>query len=208
MLLSALRRLGAAIHGDDVPSGAPSGIARPAPVGIPRHRDERARPGAQDPLTGLADRRRWDARAAAVCADARERGGVVSLLLFDLDHLRRVNDLHGTSAGDEVLRRVAALLLPTVTVPDLVARLGGDRFAVLLPGVPQSRAVALAEELRGAVACLLLDGFLPGEISMSAGVAEAAGADAYPLELLSRADEQLYRAKITRNAVGARSTAS
>lgn len=141
---------------------------------------------------------------SAVCADARRRGGPVSLLLFDLDHLRRVNDLHGCAVGDEVLRRVAGLLLPAVAVPDLVARLGGDRFAVLLPGVPLARAVDLADELRRAAALLPVDGLLPGEVGISAGVAEAAGADAYPLELLSRADEQLYRAKITRNAVGAR----
>lgn len=207
MRFDALRRLGAAIRGDDVPAGAPSVDARPVPAGIPRQRDERARPGSRDPLTGLADRRRWETRLSAVCADARERGGLVSLLLFDLDHLRRVNDLHGSAAGDEVLRRVAGLLLPTVTAADLVARLGGDRFAVLLPGVPLARAVALADELRRAASCVAVDGLLPGEVGMSAGVAEAVGADAYPLELLSRADEQLYRAKITRNAVGARAPA-
>ena len=183
MLVPAPRRPGAALRAGDVPAGS------------------------RDPLTGVADRRRWEARLAAVCADARGRGGAVCLLLFDLDHLRRVNELHGSAAGDEVLRRVAGLLLPTVTVPDLVGRLGGDRFAVLLPGVPQARAVALADELRRAVARLPLDGFAPGELGMSAGVAEAVGDDAYPLELLSRADEQLYRAKITRNAVGARAAA-
>lgn len=162
----------------------------------------------RDPLTGLADRRRWEAAVSVVCADARERGGPISLLLCDLDHLRRVNDLHGHAAGDDVLRRVAALLGPATTAADLAGRLGGDRFAVVLPGVPHAEAVALAEQLRCATAGLLVDGVPAGEVSVSVGVAEAVGAEAYLLELLSRADEQLYRAKITRNAVSARAPAS
>jgi diguanylate cyclase (GGDEF)-like protein len=175
-------------------AGAPWPAPRPAPDdGIGR-----------DPLTGLADRRRWEAQMSVACADARENGAPVSLLLVDLDHLKRVNDVHGDAGGDEVLRQVAALLRPTVPVPDLAGRLGGDRFAVLLPGVGQARAVALAEELRCSIAGLPIEGFLPGEISMSVGVAEAVGAEAFPLELMARADEQLYRAKITRNAVGVR----
>jgi diguanylate cyclase (GGDEF)-like protein len=162
----------------------------------------------EDPLTGLANRRRWDAELTSVCAEARARGGAVSLLLLDLDHFKRLNDTHGHPGGDEVLRRVAGLLAAAVRGEDLVARLGGDEFAVLLPGAPHARAVALAEELRCAAAGLSVEGFLPGEVSLSVGVAEAVGTEAYPLELMSRADEQLYRAKITRNAVGARAPAS
>jgi diguanylate cyclase len=85
-----------------------------------------------------------------------------------------------------------------------VARLGGDEFAVLMPGATEDRAIALAEEMRCAVSGLRIDGFAPAEVSLSVGVAVAGSADAYPLDLMSRADEQLYRAKITRNAVVAR----
>jgi len=162
----------------------------------------------EDPLTGVANRRRWDVEVSSACTETRERGGVVSLLLLDLDHFKRINDRHGHPGGDEVLRRVAALLGRAVRGDDLVARLGGDEFAVLLPGAPQARAVTLAEELRCAVGALVIDGFQPGEVSLSVGVAEAVGAEAFPLELMSRADEQLYRAKITRNAVGARPCAT
>jgi diguanylate cyclase (GGDEF)-like protein len=162
----------------------------------------------EDPLTGLANRRRWDAEVASVCTETRERGGVVSLLLLDLDHFKQINDAHGHPDGDEVLRRVAVLLGAAVRGDDLVARLGGDEFAVLLPGAPQARAVALAEQLRCAAAGVQIEGFLPGEVSLSVGVAEAVGPEAFPLELMSRADEQLYRAKITRNAVGARPCAA
>jgi diguanylate cyclase (GGDEF)-like protein len=156
----------------------------------------------EDPLTGLANRRRWDAELAAVCTEARAHGGTVSVLLVDLDHFKRVNDAHGDPGGDEVLRRVAGLLSGAVRGEDLVARLGGDELAVLLPGADEPRAMALAEQVRTATAALRPEGFAAGEVSLSVGVAVAAGAEAYPVELQSRADEQLYRAKITRNAVG------
>jgi diguanylate cyclase (GGDEF)-like protein len=156
----------------------------------------------EDPLTGLANRRRWDAELSAVCAEARERGGVVSVLLVDLDHFKRVNDAHGHPGGDEVLRQVAGLLVAAVRTEDLVARLGGDELAVLLPGADERRAMALAEEVRDAAAALRPEGFAAGEVTVSIGVAVAEGAEAFPVDLQSRADEQLYRAKITRNAVG------
>jgi PleD family two-component response regulator len=72
-----------------------------------------------------------------------------------------------------------------------------------MPGSDLDRAVELAERLRREAAELVPTGFGPGEINLSLGVAAAAGGEAYPLELMSRADAQLYRAKITRNAVGA-----
>jgi diguanylate cyclase (GGDEF)-like protein len=98
---------------------------------------------------------------------------------------------------------VASLLSTRVRAGDLVARLGGDELAVLMPGADLDRAVELAERLRTEASRLTPEGFEPGELSLSLGVASAGRDDAYPLELMSRADEQLYRAKITRNAVGA-----
>jgi diguanylate cyclase (GGDEF)-like protein len=157
----------------------------------------------EDPLTGLANRRRWDAELASACAEARARGEEVAVVLLDVDHFKAVNDRHGHAGGDEVLRQVAALLRGRVRGEDLVARLGGDELAVLMPGTTLARAVELAERLRAAAAALQPAGFGPGELSLSLGVAAVAGEQAYPVELMSRADEQLYRAKITRNAVGA-----
>jgi diguanylate cyclase (GGDEF)-like protein len=157
----------------------------------------------EDPLTGLANRRRWDAELNTVCLEARRRGDAVSVLLLDLDHFKDINDRHGHAGGDEALRQVAGLLTSRVRSTDLVARLGGDELAVLLPGADAARAVELAETLRRATQQLQPPGFGPAELTLSVGVATAAGAEAFPLELISRADAQLYRAKITRNAVGA-----
>jgi diguanylate cyclase (GGDEF)-like protein len=157
----------------------------------------------EDPLTGLANRRRWDAELATVCASARQRDAVVGVVLLDIDHFKLINDRHGHPGGDEALRQVARLLTDRVRSDDLVARLGGDEFAVLLPDADLDRAIELAERLRSEAARLVPHGFGPDEVSLSLGVASAAGSAAYPLELMSRADAQLYRAKITRNAVGA-----
>jgi diguanylate cyclase (GGDEF)-like protein len=157
----------------------------------------------EDPLTGLANRRRWDAELGSVCTAARQRGDVVGVVLLDIDHFKTINDRHGHPGGDEALRRVARLLSDRVRAGDLVARLGGDEFAVLLPDADLDRAIELAERLRAEAAQLVPAGFGPGEVSLSLGVAAASGDSAYPLELMSRADQQLYRAKITRNAVGA-----
>jgi diguanylate cyclase (GGDEF)-like protein len=156
----------------------------------------------EDPLTGLANRRRWDIELGAACVEAREQKSEVAVVLLDIDRFKLINDRHGHPGGDEALRQVAALLSTRVRAGDLVARLGGDELAVLMPGADLDRAVELAERLRTEASRLEPAGFGPGELSLSLGVASAGGAEAYPLELMSRADEQLYRAKITRNAVG------
>ena len=156
----------------------------------------------EDPLTGLANRRRWDIELAAVCSDARATGQVVSLVLLDLDHCKQINDRHGHVAGDEALQAVAALLRNRVREGDLVARLGGDELGVLLPGADLDRAGSLAEAVRREAAFLTPAGLAAGELTLSLGVTSATGHLAYPLELLSCADAQLYSAKITRNAVG------
>jgi diguanylate cyclase (GGDEF)-like protein len=157
----------------------------------------------EDPLTGLANRRRWDAELLSACTEARQHKSVIGVVLLDIDHFKRINDRHGHPGGDEALRQVAGLLFRRVRAGDLVARLGGDELAVLMPGADLERAVELAERLRREAAELMPEGFGPGELNLSLGVASAGGDQAYPLELMSRADEQLYRAKITRNAVGA-----
>ena len=156
----------------------------------------------EDPLTGLGNRRRWDAALASACAEARREATPVAVVLVDLDRFKQINDRHGHPGGDLALRQVAALLSASVRSGDLVARLGGDELAVLLPGADGDRALSLAERLCRDAAQLRPPGFAAGEISLSLGVACAAGDEASPAELLARADQQLYRAKATRNAVG------
>jgi diguanylate cyclase (GGDEF)-like protein len=157
----------------------------------------------EDPLTGLANRRRWDAELGSACTEARSRATSVAVVLLDVDHFKAVNDRHGHAGGDEALRQVARLLKDGVRGGDLVARLGGDELAVLMPGADLRHAVELAESLRTGVLELLPPGFAPGELTVSLGVCVVSGERAYPLELMSCADAQLYRAKISRNCVGA-----
>ncbi|RBY88709.1 diguanylate cyclase [Blastococcus sp. TF02A-26] len=154
----------------------------------------------EDPLTGLANRRRWDAELEAACDAAGAGSDPVAVVVIDVDHFKQVNDRHGHAGGDAALREVARLLIRRVRSGDLVARIGGDELAVLMPGSDADRATELAEDLRRAVAALVLPGFTAGELTLSLGV--AAGTGLGPAELMSRADERLYAAKATRNAVG------
>ena len=155
----------------------------------------------EDPLTGLANRRRWDAELVAACATARGAGTSVAVLLVDVDRFKEVNDRHGHGGGDEALRLIADALTSRVRAGDVVARLGGDELAVLLPGTDLGRAVTLAEELRTAALELDPCGGGPGSLTLSLGVAVASGWDAVPERLTVDADAHLYRAKATRNAV-------
>jgi diguanylate cyclase (GGDEF)-like protein len=155
----------------------------------------------EDPLTGLANRRRWDAELAEACAAARRTGTSLAVVLADVDWFKQINDRYGHGGGDEALRLIAGALTSRVRAGDVVARLGGDELAVLLPGTDLGRAVAVAEQLRGAALELGLPDAGPGSLTLSLGVAVATGRDAVPELLTVEADAHLYRAKATRNAV-------
>ena len=164
--------------------------------------DRLERLSLEDPLTGLANRRRWDLELAAACAAAGATGAPLAVVVIDVDHFKQVNDRHGHAGGDAALREVARLLARRVRAGDVVARLGGDELAVLLPGSDAARATELAEALRVAAADLAPPGFRAGELTLSLGVAAGAG-ELDPVDLMGRADQRLYAAKATRNAVGA-----
>ena len=153
----------------------------------------------EDPLTGLANRRRWDTEMDLACARARASGSPVALLLIDIDRFKEINDRNGHAAGDQTLRDVASTLNSAVDQHALVARLGGDEYGVLLPDTEAVGAAAMAEHLRRSVFRSLPNG--DGTVSLSVGVAAATGDEAQPDRLMTRADFQLYRAKTTRNAV-------
>jgi diguanylate cyclase (GGDEF)-like protein/PAS domain S-box-containing protein len=138
-----------------------------------------------DELTGLPNRRTWAAQGAREFARARRTGEPVSLAILDLDHFKRFNDTHGHPAGDALLKRVAATWSSLLRADDILARHGGEEFALLLSGCASDRAVALVERLRTA---------LPHGATCSAGVAEWDGAET-PDALFSRADRALYDAK-------------
>lgn len=159
----------------------------------------------RDPLTGLHNRRSLDARLAeAQALDRRyglNGGRVHGLLLVDVDHFKRVNDQFGHPVGDAVLRQMAQLLQSSVRVTDVVARFGGEEFAVLLPELAGPlEAVMAAEKIRAAVEKAHFGE--PGRLTVSVGVSLASPDDADVRPLIDRADAALYAAKHGgRNAV-------
>jgi diguanylate cyclase (GGDEF)-like protein len=158
-----------------------------------RDRAERAILEARnDPLTGLANRRRFDEYLAGMLPRASSEHPI-SLVLIDLDHFKAINDRNGHLVGDAALRWVAKNILSQCRQTDLGARLGGDEFALVI-GAPLSVALRVCKRLRLAVAQPCPE--LPPELTirLSAGVAEATAAgDAQAL--YGRADEALYAAK-------------
>ncbi len=120
-----------------------------------------------DSLTGLLNREGWETRARRAFDRAMAGQRPVSVAYFDLDHFKRANDTHGHAAGDTLLRTVATTLREQCWPGELVARVGGEEFLVLLPGTGEDEAYACAERVRRAIAAL------PGPIpvSVSCGVA-------------------------------------
>jgi diguanylate cyclase (GGDEF)-like protein len=161
----------------------------------------------EDPLTGLANRRAWDEALARECARSRRHGDDFAILLCDLDQLKEINDRLGHPVGDAVLRSLARLLAERVRRGDVVARIGGDEFAVLTLGCGLLPATELAEELRSAVAEEATPAAGLGNVTISVGVAEWEGEDDLPETIMLRADRRLYTAKATRNVVCAGDTA-
>jgi diguanylate cyclase (GGDEF)-like protein len=154
-----------------------------------------ARLATIDPLTGLLNRRAFFERAA-IARNLAERAELpVAVLMLDIDHFKRLNDGHGHGAGDEALRAFAALATAALREQDLLGRLGGEEFAVLLPGADSRGAQRAAERLRAAMADALLrfDGE-PCTLTVSIGLTVVAAGE--PLHLaLARADRALYAAK-------------
>ena len=145
-----------------------------------------------DPLTGLFNRKALGGRFAEAAAQAAVLDGPVSLVLCDLDHFKSVNDEFGHDRGDVVLREAAYRLRKTLRTFDLVYRIGGEEFLILLPGQDLPSAAIVAERLVDDVAAAPIDG-LP--VTMSAGVACARGRDLVLEPLMKRADVALYAAK-------------
>ncbi len=144
-----------------------------------------------DALTGLANRRAFD---AAIADLARRRDGMIAVLVMDLDHFKQVNDRHSHQTGDAVLRRVGRLLSERSRAGEVAYRHGGEEFALLAPHVPEEDAAAIGERLRQAVEAGPWDDLAPGlAVTVSVGVACAAAAEA-PTALL-RADQAMYAAK-------------
>ncbi len=146
-----------------------------------------------DDLTGLANRRRLMQRLEEEMSRARRHGYLLSLLLLDLDHFKRVNDTWGHLKGDQVLRDIATLCHATLRQEDVVARLGGEELAILLPMTPLTDAMRLAERLRQRIADHDF-GLDRRVVTASLGAAEYRHGDTLET-LIERADQGLYVAK-------------
>ena len=156
------------------------------------------REATTDPLTGLCNRRAFDARLRRMMGQSKAEGGSLSVVLLDVDHFKAVNDKYGHPAGDLVLRLVGRLLIDSVKGRDTAARYGGEEFALVLAGADLRAAAIVAGQVRGALDGKRLvnkvSGNDAGSVTISAGAAEFRPGDT-AATLLGRADTALYRAK-------------
>jgi diguanylate cyclase (GGDEF)-like protein len=154
--------------------------------------DELTHLATVDGLTRLPNRRGLMARLESEVSRSRRYGQPLSILLVDLDHLKRINDRRGHDAGDDALRRVGDAIRFGCRTTDVAGRWGGDEFLVLAPSTPLDEARRLGERIRDSVAGL--GGLVP--LTVSVGIASTVGAPAAsPPDLLRRADAALYAAK-------------
>jgi len=175
-------------------------LARSATVAFERTvlQEELARQALLDPLTGVANRRRFDLEIERLIAS----GQGYSIVLCDLDHFKTVNDRFGHDAGDELLRILTARLAASTRSGDLVARLGGDEFVVVLPGIIRRDDL---ERVRGSIAAKLeqrvtLGRWQLASLPCSLGIASGPRDGRTAREVLRVADESMYDAKNARNS--------
>jgi len=153
---------------------------------------------SRDALTGLANRRTFELALAREIDRVARSGEPALLLTLDIDHFKRVNDTHGHAAGDLVIRAVGRALAETVRPMDLVARMGGEEYSIVLPNCPAAFGAQVAERIRNRVAREQVE-ILPGQsigVTVSVGGAFAPQwVRTTPRLWMDRADVQLYRAK-------------
>ncbi len=149
-----------------------------------------------DPLTGLGNRRWLGERVGEELARAERQGEAVTLVVFDLDRFKAINDTHGHDVGDKVLMAASEMVKSALRPYDLAARIGGEEFCIVLPRTDKAGAAAFAERLR-----LMLEGstiapLATGRVTASFGICQATAGSRLQ-QMLKEADTALYRAKET-----------
>lgn len=172
-------------------------IARQASVALAnaRRHEETLERAQRDPLTEIANRGHFWEVFELELSRARRYGRALSLVLVDVDHFKRYNDAHGHLEGDRALAALARVMEQVSRAHDLVARVGGEEFAVLLPETPCAGAAAFAEKLRDRLRREAIGAELGMPLSVSLGVASFPDHAQEPPALFAAADRELYRAK-------------
>jgi diguanylate cyclase (GGDEF)-like protein len=155
-----------------------------------------AEQSVRDALTGTYNRRKMDEQLVTELARAERHERPLSLLMFDIDHFKRVNDSLGHPAGDEVIRHVAKIGADGLRKSDFIGRYGGEEFVVILPEISIAGAMVVAERIRGRIAAT--PATFEGrsiEVTVSVGVAEFGAASCTVETLLGEADQALYLSK-------------
>ncbi len=162
-----------------------------------RLRESLVQQSIRDPLTGLFNRRHLEESLDLELHRAARRGEPISVVMFDVDHFKRYNDLHGHDAGDAVLRALGGLVQRHIRAGDVACRFGGEEFLLLQPGLSAHDARSRAETLRETVSQLALEhnGAQLGSITVSVGIATYPEHALSRAALVKRADEALYEAK-------------
>lgn len=151
---------------------------------------------SRDPLTGALNRRAFSQQADREIAHARRTGRPLAVMMVDLDHFKRINDLLGHATGDDILCRFVAVAGRVLRTEDVFARFGGEEFVALLPDTDGGQALAAAERLRAAFVedCAPLFQPPPFAFTASIGIAEMSPGEDFA-DALRRADSALYGAK-------------
>ena len=175
----------------------PEGDLR-SPAGLQAVIDALVEISSKDALTGLANRRSFEVVLSREIDRVARNGEPALLLTLDIDHFKRVNDTHGHSAGDGVIKAVAVALVESVRPMDLVARVGGEEFAIILPNCPSTFGQTVAERIRRRVERTPVAVGVQQQINVTISIGGAFAPQwvrSTPALWIERADQQLYRAK-------------